>query len=154
MTNFGLNNLAALLSHPLNYPIYIQLLTSSLHKFFFFLHSVTNLTASVACMISGCRVAACSWTGRFSPLHSVFERAAWPPAASSKSAPETSHSADYRDAGSLCSHQQSGPSACRGRCSPHLQPSSKESLINEELINDDKVCNMNVFCFFFLNKNI
>lgn len=36
MTNFGLNNLAALLSHPLNYPIYIQLLTSSLHKFFFF----------------------------------------------------------------------------------------------------------------------
>lgn len=46
MTNFGLNNLAALLSHPLNYPIYIQLLTSSLNKlFFFFLHSVTTLTA-------------------------------------------------------------------------------------------------------------
>lgn len=43
MTNFGLNNLAALLSHPLNYPIYIQLLTSSLNKLFFFFNIQSQL---------------------------------------------------------------------------------------------------------------
>lgn len=59
MTNFGLNNLAALLSHQLNYPIYIQLLTSSLNKLFFFFTFSHNSDSGV-CMISGCRVSACS----------------------------------------------------------------------------------------------